>query len=103
MKEGLFGEMWHAYADLLQRTRKRTLGKSTEIHHNSAVSAVCVKCGGILWIFPMTVTVIRIHMSSRNSLYNAHSKLFNQNNTKYLSSFEQVMLLVGISAPKKNI
>ena len=49
-----------------------SLGKPTEIHHNSGVSAVCANYDGFPWVFPRKV--IRIRMNSRNSLYNAPAK-----------------------------
>ena len=52
-----------------------SLAKSTDIHHNSGVSAfsaLCANYDGILWIFPRNV--IGIRMNFRNSLYNAPAK-----------------------------
>ena len=49
-----------------------SLEKPTKIHHNSGVLAVCANYDGFLWVFPRKV--VRIRMTSRDSLYNAPAK-----------------------------
>ena len=56
----------------IMRILMTLLGKSTEIHHNSGVSAFYAKSDWFLWIFPGNV--IRIRMILRDSLYNAPAR-----------------------------
>ena len=57
------------------------LGKTrTDPSYNSGVLAASANYDGFLWVFPRNV--VRIHMTSRNSLYNAPRKKVSKKGTK---------------------